>query len=245
VRRLTEAAPPAPIPAGTLILLREAPAGPPELLMLERAPDLAFAAGAMVFPGGRVDADDRSLGGDADGAARVAAIRETLEEAGVAIGLSPPPGAAVTTRLRAGLAAGQPLSRLLAAHGLTLVPGALTPYGRWQPNAALTRVFDARFYLADAPDVAAASPDGAECVAAIWTTAAEMLASGRRLLTPTRLTLERLALGDSVAGVLDDARRHPVRLILPRVEEDDRGAWIVIPEGLGYPVTRLPLTPRG
>ena len=44
-----------PIPAATLIVVREAAAGAPQLLMVERAPGMAFAGGALVFPGGRID----------------------------------------------------------------------------------------------------------------------------------------------------------------------------------------------
>src|SRR3990170_7280945 len=73
----------APIPAATLVTVREPPDGPPELLMVERAEAMAFAGGALVFPGGRIDESDLALAepfGLADGGARVAAIRETIEE---------------------------------------------------------------------------------------------------------------------------------------------------------------------
>ena len=77
------------IPAATLIVVRDRPAGAPELLMVERSEGMAFAAGALVFPGGRIDAADTSLApGDA---AAVAAIRETIEETAVPVGLTPAP----------------------------------------------------------------------------------------------------------------------------------------------------------
>ena len=83
---------PEPIPAATLVLMREREGGPPELLVTERTGQMAFAAGALVFPGGRIDADDHltaeTLGTDA---AKVAAIRETIEETGLAPGLTPAP----------------------------------------------------------------------------------------------------------------------------------------------------------
>src|SRR3546814_4381288 len=87
---------PDPIPAATLVLFRETGAAPPDLLFVERAHTMTFAAGAIVFPGGRVDPGDhdlaRRLGGYLDDmAARVAAVRETLEEAGIAVGLDPLP----------------------------------------------------------------------------------------------------------------------------------------------------------
>ncbi|WP_204270990.1 NUDIX domain-containing protein, partial [Escherichia coli] len=72
----------------------DVPDGPPELLMVERAAAMSFAGGALVFPGGRVDPGDfvlagRHAGDVEENAARIAAIRETLEEAGVAVGLYP------------------------------------------------------------------------------------------------------------------------------------------------------------
>lgn len=55
--------------------------------MLRRNADLAFAGGAWVFPGGRVDAGDTDPARPADvvAAARNAAAREALEEAGVVV----------------------------------------------------------------------------------------------------------------------------------------------------------------
>ena len=89
------------IPAATLILVREpANSAAPEVLMVERSGGMAFAAGALVFPGGRIDDADRQLavGTGADPAA-IAAIRETIEETAVPAGLSPLPDAA-TARAR-------------------------------------------------------------------------------------------------------------------------------------------------
>jgi len=76
-----------PHPAATLILIRDGTHGA-EILLVRRAAALSFHGGAWVFPGGRIDDDDRRAAGDpADvrGAARHAAVREAQEEAGVAI----------------------------------------------------------------------------------------------------------------------------------------------------------------
>lgn len=72
--------------AATVILLRDAEQGL-ETLMLRRNSKLAFAGGMWVFPGGRVDPADREgLAPEDDlGAARRAAVRESLEETGLAI----------------------------------------------------------------------------------------------------------------------------------------------------------------
>ena len=57
---MPHSAPQAVIPAATLVVFRETP-GLPELLMVERAKAMAFAGGAMVFPGGRIDPEDHAL----------------------------------------------------------------------------------------------------------------------------------------------------------------------------------------
>ena len=82
---------PQPIPAATVVLLRDGDDGP-EVLLLRRHHSLSFAGGMWVFPGGRIDAGDRADhdGDDAElAAARRAAAREAEEEAGLVV---PPEG---------------------------------------------------------------------------------------------------------------------------------------------------------
>ena len=51
--------PPAiPSPAATLVLMRDRPAGPAEILLIQRHGRSKFAAGDYVFAGGKVEADD-------------------------------------------------------------------------------------------------------------------------------------------------------------------------------------------
>lgn len=67
--------------AATLILLRDGAPGL-EVLLLQRSTAVDFSPGAWVFPGGRVDAEDLlAAGQDTALAARLAAVRETEEEA--------------------------------------------------------------------------------------------------------------------------------------------------------------------
>lgn len=238
-----------PIPAATLVIFRERPHAPPELLMVERAKAMAFAGGAMVFPGGRVDPADRALAALHDGdpddtAARIAAIRETIEEAGLAVGITNAP--VDLTPWRAALHAGAPLAQLLHETGATLNLDALVPFARWLPNHATSRIFDARFYLARLPaDAASATVDRTENTRLVWTTAAVMLAeadAGRAaIIFPTRRNLERLARFASFADATADADAHPVRAITPWVEARDGVDHLHIPEDLGYPVTSEPL----
>jgi 8-oxo-dGTP pyrophosphatase MutT (NUDIX family) len=238
---------PEAIPAATLILMRPAEgAGPPEILMLERAETMAFAAGALVFPGGRIDPDDLATAARfpdlPDAAARVAAIRETIEETGVAPAIRPEPDAAA---LREAMASGRPFAALLDEMGLSLVPGALTPFARWCPNFREARRFDTLFYLAEAPaDDMPHSADETESVHTFWASAGDVLAAiaaGRaKAIFPTRRNLERLAGFASLDEARADAARHPVERITPWVEERGGERFVCIPEGIGYPVTAEP-----
>jgi 8-oxo-dGTP pyrophosphatase MutT (NUDIX family) len=239
-----------PIPAATLVLLRDA-AGPPELLMVERSRAMAFAGGALVFPGGRIDPGDvmmaQALGGNSDeAAARIAAIRETIEEAGVAVGLSPLPGPAALEQVRDALAAGDPFDEALAAADLTLDLDALTPFARWLPDHAPVRIFDTRFYLARLPaDAPAPRVDATENVRLFWATAAQVLddadAGHVTIIYPTRRNLERLAQFAGFAEAIAHAGQYPVRIVTPFVEQRGGVPHLCIPEGLGYPVTAEPI----
>jgi 8-oxo-dGTP pyrophosphatase MutT (NUDIX family) len=224
-----------PIPAATLVVVRDRPGSPPELLMVERAAGMAFAAGALVFPGGRID--------DEDGTAEVAAIRETLEETAIPIGLVPVPSPQLAKNLQAALLAGKSFDELLRQHGLYLGTGELTPLARWVPKFHATRRFDTLFFVARATggDWQPNFVPG-ECSGAFWITAADALERERRgdaqLIFPTRRNLERLALHPSFEAIRGDAQAHVIEPISPWVEEIEGENFITIPDGIGYPVTR-------
>jgi 8-oxo-dGTP pyrophosphatase MutT (NUDIX family) len=233
-----------PIPAATVILVRDREPGGCEVLMVERAGGMAFAAGAMVFPGGRIDEADRGFAAQAGTeAALVAAVREAIEETAIPVGLSPLPDAALASTLQADLLADRPLSDVLAEHRLELDASALVPLARWVPQFHAVRRFDTLFYVARAPagDWQPRVVEG-ECAAAAWVRAGDVLANERagraRLIFPTRRTLERLALHSSFAAIRVDAEAFPIEPITPWVEERDGEKFITIPANLGFPVTQ-------
>ena len=230
------------IPAATLILVRERPSGPPELLMVERAAGMTFASGALVFPGGRIDEADRVLGNEA--APKIAAIRETLEEVAIPVAIEPLPSREQSLDLQRELIADRPLSDVIDTRSLRL--DALTPFARWVPKFHAKRRFDTLFFLARAPegDWTPNTIPG-ECAGAEWVTAADVLDRDRagqvQLIFPTRRTLERLAQHDSFDAMLADAQAHSLEPVTPWVEERDGERFITIPDGIGYPVTSEPL----
>ena len=232
------------IPAATLILVRDDPGGPPQLLMVERSGGMAFAAGAWVFPGGRIDQADRRLGdGIGIDAAAIAAIRETLEETSLVAGLSPRPDASSARAIQDALVADAPFADLLDRHGLEFDAAALTPFARWVPKFHAVRRFDTLFFIARCPpgDWEPRVIEG-ECAAAAWLTAEELLERDRRgearLIFPTRRNLERLAQHRSFDAIRADALAHPIEPVTPWVEEVEGERFITIPDHLGYPVTQ-------
>src|SRR5690242_10228563 len=85
-----------PRDASTILLFRDnAAAHDSEVFMMVRHYEIDFNSGALVFPGGSVDKNDREIiarpelysGGEgldeADLSFRIAAIRETFEESGI------------------------------------------------------------------------------------------------------------------------------------------------------------------
>ncbi len=73
----------APIPAATVVLVRDGGGGI-ETLMLHKSSKIAFG-GMWVFPGGRIDDEDRDGASDVEHAARRGAVREAAEEAGLVV----------------------------------------------------------------------------------------------------------------------------------------------------------------
>lgn len=232
------------IPAATLIVVRENEGRPPELLMVERAEGMAFAAGAMVFPGGRIDDSDRELGQELGlEAAAVAAVRETIEETAIPAGLRPVPTRDATLELQRALVADENFGELLSLGGHRIDAEALTPFARWVPRFHAVRRFDTLFYVTRCPDGDwRPSVIEGECAGAEWVPAAEVLERERRgearLIFPTRRTLERLAQHSTFEEIRADALAHPIEPISPWVEDLDGEKFITIPANLGFPVTQ-------
>lgn len=253
-----------PRPAATVILLRDGADGP-EVYVIRRHDALAFAGGATVFPGGRIDpADgdpawsDLCPGTGDDHAPRVAAIRETFEECGLL--LARPAGggplldeaAANGVRTRSGWGGepgAPPFLDQMRREGLELAADRLTPFARWQTPEWVHRRFDTLFFLAAAPPGQTASFDRREAVEGRWATPRDLLrqadAGTVRLVFATRMNLMRLAAFGRVADAIDaavhQAIRQPIRPILPQRAETPAGPVLRIPADAGYDPPELPM----
>jgi 8-oxo-dGTP pyrophosphatase MutT (NUDIX family) len=190
-----EELPPA-IPAATVVLLRDGRDGV-ETLMLRRDSKLAFAGGAWVFPGGRIDPEDYPDGAVSDDedalltAARNAAAREAMEEA-----------------------------------GLSVDPDALAWFAHWTPGAIAARRFATWFFIGAAPDGEVVVDDG-EIREHLWIRPADALArreSGEiELIPPTWVTLHNLADLASTEAACMDARARDPEIFVTHIARIDGG----------------------
>lgn len=240
------------VAAATVVIFRNARSGDaPELLMVQRADAMRFAGGAAVFPGGRVDKADRELAAvlmpdePAEiAAARIAGIRETLEETGLMIATRSAVRAAEAAKARRMLLETGKLAPVLERFDWELDTAGLTLFAHWCPPQ--DRAFDTRFFLHDlgtgAVDV---EVDATENTHLFWASAVEALEMADRgeisVIFPTRRNLERLAQFGSYAQALEDIVRHPVRRLHSSIVNREGEDWLMIPDGCGYPVLGQPL----
>jgi 8-oxo-dGTP pyrophosphatase MutT (NUDIX family) len=197
--------------------------------MVRRTRLSEFMGDAHVFPGGSIDEDDRGElaeravlwdGDPAELPWRAAALRELVEEAGLAV--TAPPEAGASGRGREVYESVLRESARLDATRLHYISNWVTPEG-------LPRRFDTRFYLTAVDEGAATRADDAEVFDDIWVTPADALersATGEwDVPIPTIHHLELLAGFEGVPAALAHAAGlgNPER-VQPRIDVDDNGA---------------------
>jgi 8-oxo-dGTP pyrophosphatase MutT (NUDIX family) len=254
-----------PVPAATVMLLRDSSAGP-EVLLLERHSKSEFLPDAYVFPGGRVDEEDHELaervaGVSAAEAAEalptvapalalgffVAAIRETFEEAGVLLArrrgareLLDRASAAALARHRLAVQSGEASFRdLVVAENLELAADLLAAHAHWITPEDSPRRFDTIFFAAETPPGQEALHDGVELTDHVWLRPEQGLADHRagqrHMIMPTWANLETLRGFTRAHDARAASRLRALVPILPVVRERAGKRRIEIPEGSGYP----------
>ncbi len=115
---------------------------------------------------------------------------------------------------------------------------ALVPYSRWITPPQVKIRFDTWFFVVHAPDAAAPTVDGAECVDWCWRAPADALTAHRAgelaLVFPTIKHLEQLGTFASASALIAHARGQQVRPIEPRVVLDGEVARVLLPGDPGY-----------
>lgn len=209
------------VPAATVILAREHQSAL-EVYLLKRNAKSGFMGGNYVFPGGILDPADGNLSvwqNHVDLAAErlcnrlggglsieqimaygVAAIRETLEEAGVFFAARLNQGESDLKRV-AGLRFRSEPTRgwflnLIISEGWTLTLSALYRWSHWITPLLMKRRFDTRFFLAFMPPDQCCEPDSRETTDGRWISPAKALAANidgeMPLSPPTMVVLQEL-----------------------------------------------------
>ena len=255
-------APSAPRAASTVIVLRPSADGI-EVFCVRRHQKSAFLGGAVVFPGGKVDAQDGSPawtdpaspllatplharaasmeGPDANAVAlAVAACRESLEEAAIVPLERALPDAEILA-MRRELESGVDLADTLRKRDVRLAVDALIPWGRWVTPEAEQRRFDARFYLLALPDMQQGAHDERETTQSFWASPEEVL---RRFLAgeiflapPTCRSVELLAECPTIESAVALAGEQSLLPICPRFVFDEKAPYLALP---GDPSHEIP-----
>jgi 8-oxo-dGTP pyrophosphatase MutT (NUDIX family) len=246
-------------PAATVILIREKK-GNLQVYLMKRSSKSGFMAGKFVFPGGKLDSNDHlfhifskncdlkrdEIGGrfgpelsDEQALAYcVAAIRETLEEAGVLLACTdqtPIKDLNQIQRLRLTAKRDKDwLVRLVREEHWCLSISALSSWSHWITPAQMKHRFDTRFFLAEMPTDQNCRPDARETVQGLWLSPEEALAanlSGEVSLSPpTLVSLHELLNYPNLEGLrLEVAQRSWGQPIQPRLVPLPQGAVIIEP----------------
>lgn len=246
-----------PVPAATILLLRDAPAGL-EVFMVKRHHQIDFVAGALVFPGGKVEKgdSDAALGEFFDGgedwsdtmrALGAGAIREAFEESGILLARDARHGDFVSGERLAELQHYRPLldkreavlADVLRTEKLRLALDQLVHFAHWITPANMPKRFDTHFFLAPSPVGHVGSHDGRESVDSIWITPSGAISDRKKwnVIFPTKLNLMKLDNSKTVSEAIATARSKPVLAVTPWVETGAEGQILRIRDDAGYAQT--------
>ena len=250
----------APRPASTILLLRDSAAAREiEVFMMVRHYEIDFNSGALVFPGGSVDASDKEIierkelysGGEglsaADLSFRIAAVRETFEESGILLARHQGSSALVDAKRASEIEVAHRAAlnerkitfpKVLADNKLSLALDELVPYAHWITPEGMPKRFDTWFFLASAPPAQLGAHDGKESTDSIWVSPREALAGGEsgrfKLPFPTTRNLIRLGRQPNVRAALDDMTGKTVVTVMPVMTRLNGGRQLRIPLEAGY-----------
>jgi 8-oxo-dGTP pyrophosphatase MutT (NUDIX family) len=202
-------------PAATVVVAREhSQNGAFEVLMVRRNDNVAFMAGAYVFPGGRVEAADIERAeherhaftpGSPLTAFQIAGARELEEEASVRV-----------------------------------APQSLVPIAHWITPEIETRRYDTRFFLARMPEGQQARHDEGETTELAWLTpvdAIERCLRGEIMLPPpTWTTLKRMQRHRTIEELFSWAQSVAViPVVQPRFLKTEDQTLLTLPGDPTYP----------
>jgi 8-oxo-dGTP pyrophosphatase MutT (NUDIX family) len=253
-----------PLPAATVVLLRDTHPGV-EVLLMQRHRASKFAGGDYVFPGGKIELDDNpedaaawcvgldparaaariGLAGDAKTALGcwIGAIRETFEEVGVLLAYD---GAGAWARLDAARLAeyqaavnadNRAFWTMIKQEKLKLATDRLAYFAHWITPEESPYRYDTRFFAAPMPDTQTPVADTREVIDMRWLSprgAIEAFKGGEISLRNPTVQNLKLADATSVKEALDRLREREVPTIRPRVITENGQRRILMPGDPGY-----------
>jgi 8-oxo-dGTP pyrophosphatase MutT (NUDIX family) len=253
-----------PLPAATVVLLRDTRPGV-EVLLMQRHRASKFAGGDFVFPGGKIEVDDNPddaaawcEGLDPDRAAArigltgdrrtalglwIGAIRETFEEVGVLLAYDAS-GAWVRTdapRFADYQAAcntdNQAFWTMIRAEKLHLATDRLAYFAHWITPEESPYRYDTRFFAAPMPEGQTPVADPREVIDMRWLSPRGAIEAFKRgEISLRNPTVQNLKLADaaSVKEALDTLKDREVPTIRPRVVMEGDKRRILMPGDPGY-----------
>ena len=251
-----------PVPAATVISLRDSPTGI-EVLMVQRTKKADFAGGALLFPGGKVDDSDYEIIKsdccsltdeipDNLRAIRIAGVREMFEEAGLLFArahgedkvINEDRAEQINNKYRTDL-----LSQKITFHdivtteSLIVACDLLVPFAHWITPITGRKRFDTHFLVAKTPNGHIASHDGSETLDTIWidplSAIKEAEEGKRRVVFPTRMNLKKVSESKTAKAAVERARETPIVTVLPEVRDINGGRHLKIPIEAGYGISEI------
>ena len=251
------------IPASTVLVIRDG-IDDIEVFMVVRHHQIDFASGALVFPGGKVDKNDLNPRlreytissneiNDQELSYRIAGIRECYEEADVLFAYEENNSDLISNERLRKLKKWRDkfnnkegsMYDFAVEENIKFNLDDLIPFAHWITPEMMPKRFDTYFYIAEAPKDHIGSHDGKESVDSIWITPKQALADcdskKRTIIFPTRMNLEKLSRFKTVKEALEKIKKETIITVEPKIEKNNDGVFLTIPENAGYGHIKEPI----
>ena len=251
------------IPASTVLVIRDG-IDDIEVFMVVRHHQIDFASGALVFPGGKVDENDLNPElrkhtissneiNDQELSYRIAGIRECYEEADVLFAYEENSSEIISNERLTKLIKWREkfnnkegsMYDFAVEENIKFNLDNLIPFAHWITPQMMPKRFDTYFYIAEAPKDHLGNHDGKESVDSIWITPKQALddcySKKRTIIFPTRMNLEKLSRFKTVKEALEKIKKETIITVEPKIEKNNDGVFLTIPENAGYGLIKEPI----
>tara|TARA_Y100001960_G_C14760505_1_gene873827 strand:- start:402 stop:1103 length:702 start_codon:yes stop_codon:yes gene_type:complete len=224
-----------------------------EVLILTKAHGSQFAAGALVFPGGKLDPMDRNymenMGAKNDPIIefKIAAIRELFEECGILLAKKVVTDKLIPSSEVIQIKTDNPdrgLFEIANLNSLELAIDHLLHFAHWITPQQRPKRYNTHFFVTRAPDLNTTPiVDGYEIVNAEWRRPRDILKdvySGvLKLVLPTMMNIMRLSEFSKVEDVFKEYTNKEIICVEPKQIEANDGSKFEVPLEAGFGSTSI------